>query len=277
MTVVTDDIRAVANEILARGGGDIDPFKLQKLLYYTQVYHIVLEGKKAFPDKLEAWDEGPVNRSIWETFRGYSRNPIRQQANQRLPVQASVLKTIGLVMLTLGDLSGDELSKRTHAERPWIAAYQQGRNTEITMQNIKEGYVSIGSAVYALPITSQEIPVHLQHMIDKLHPARDNEELIEQIAEQNYSLLTELVLTHAHLEPQVMAMIVHGIASDWYRNPEAARKALLISLHRPEAWIQREALEGLDSMWRDGESVALEPQVAKQLKITLPKWVGLSA
>ncbi|MGH2922383.1 MAG: Panacea domain-containing protein, partial [Gaiellaceae bacterium] len=48
----------------------MDTWKLQKLLYYCQVWHLVWEGKPLFSERIEAWSNGPVVRDIYDAHRG---------------------------------------------------------------------------------------------------------------------------------------------------------------------------------------------------------------
>lgn len=71
----------VANNILKRGFAeniDISPMKLQKLTYlvYKKYYQNV--GQPLFPDRFEVWKYGPVVRDIYEAFKSYKSNAIRQ-------------------------------------------------------------------------------------------------------------------------------------------------------------------------------------------------------
>jgi len=272
-----EDIRAVANEILALGGGEVDPLKLQKLLYYVQVYSVILHDEPVFSAQIQAWKDGPVNRDIWDLYKRFSRGPITDSPGTLRPKHGRTLTVIALVMLTFGNLSGSDLSGLTHKERPWVEAFAQGQNTEITMNLIKSGYVQIGNKVHALPTTQETIPTEIQQLLDRLRPDRDNEETVLEIADQNYSLLTDLVLTHAEsVDYRIMADLVRGIAAEWPLHPEAAERALLTSLDRPEAMIQREALRGLDEMWREGHH-ELAPLVAHQaLAVPKPRWAVMN-
>jgi len=132
------------------------------------------------------------------------------------------------------------------------------------MKNIQKGYVRVGEKPYALPLQKEQAEAQrlLESTVCALRPDRDNEDAILAVAEQDYTLLTDMVLTHAELDYRVMSDIVHGIASDWTQHPEAAQNALLIALDRPEALIQEEALRGLDKMWR---AQAVSANLAEQV------------
>ena len=47
----------------------LTPLKLQKLLYLTQGWSYVWDNKPAFVDDFCAWQYGPVNERVYETFK----------------------------------------------------------------------------------------------------------------------------------------------------------------------------------------------------------------
>jgi uncharacterized phage-associated protein len=51
--------------------GEIDVFKLHKLLYYAQAWHLVWEGEPLFPEQIEAWAGGPVIPELYKFHKGY--------------------------------------------------------------------------------------------------------------------------------------------------------------------------------------------------------------
>lgn len=95
--------------------------KLLKLVYYAQAWSLVWDGRPLFDDdKIEAWPQGPVARSLW----------IREQHN---PVGGGIAgapehldeaarETIDEVVRFYGRLDGDQLSELTHIEQPWLDA-----------------------------------------------------------------------------------------------------------------------------------------------------------
>jgi uncharacterized phage-associated protein len=62
----------VAKYILERQGR-ITTLKLQKLVYYAQVWAIVDEGAPLFPDAIKAWGQGPVVPVLFHEHKGRQR------------------------------------------------------------------------------------------------------------------------------------------------------------------------------------------------------------
>ena len=98
---------AISNSILdlaeKRGICDISPMKLQKLLYYTQGWHLGVTGREAFFDQVEAWRYGPVVRSVYIATKQYGNDKITGRL-------CSIAKRV------FGDGKPDQLSKDEREE-----------------------------------------------------------------------------------------------------------------------------------------------------------------
>ena len=73
---------SVANGFLELGFRDevgVDPMKIQKLTYFAHGYYLaVKEGTPLIKEGFQAWPFGPVNPTIYETFKDYGRDPITE-------------------------------------------------------------------------------------------------------------------------------------------------------------------------------------------------------
>lgn len=65
----------VANELL-RLHGDIDPMKLQKLLYYANGWWLATHGEPLLTEQPQVWRYGPVFRGLYGTFAKFGRENI---------------------------------------------------------------------------------------------------------------------------------------------------------------------------------------------------------
>lgn len=122
-------------------------WKLQKLVYYSQAWHLVWEERRLFPERIEAWANGPVVRELYDVHKGrftvssWSCGKVRNLA-------ASERDTIDRVLDFYGDKSGHWLSELTHQERPWrearagLAPGQRG-NRQIKLDALAEYYGSL--------------------------------------------------------------------------------------------------------------------------------------
>jgi uncharacterized phage-associated protein len=66
-------VQDVAQYILDNQGA-MTATKLQKLCYYSQAWHLVWDERPLFDERIEAWANGPVTRSLysshWRQFIG---------------------------------------------------------------------------------------------------------------------------------------------------------------------------------------------------------------
>ncbi len=49
--------------------GPMTTMKLQKLVYYSQVWSIVWDDDVVFNEEIQAWKNGPVVRELWDATR----------------------------------------------------------------------------------------------------------------------------------------------------------------------------------------------------------------
>lgn len=119
----------------------LTPLKLQKILYYVQGWSYVWDGVPVFTEEFEAWQYGPVNREVYEEFKGYKNREI-PQTEGKVPANAqqSELETIESVWRDYGNETASNLVSMTHSEAPWREAYQSGSN--ITNEEIKEYFMN---------------------------------------------------------------------------------------------------------------------------------------
>lgn len=98
----------------------VSPLKLQKLLYYSQVWFFVKNKNKLFEDKISAWIFGPVVYDVWSNFKFVKRCSIipESRANEA-SLNDVVLNHLEDVWKAYGHLSGSELVDLSHSELPW--------------------------------------------------------------------------------------------------------------------------------------------------------------
>ena len=75
---------AVANFFIDKAGqtgcGDLTPMKLQKLVYFAHGWHLGLWSKPLIDEKIEAWQYGPVIRTLYREFKEFGNNAIARKA-----------------------------------------------------------------------------------------------------------------------------------------------------------------------------------------------------
>lgn len=122
--------------------GPMSAMKLQKLVYYSQAWSTVWDDDCMFPERIEAWKNGPVVRELWEVHQGFFRVD-QIAAGHPGELTKDEKDTVNIVMQFYGDKDAQWLSDLTHMEDPWKEAWARGQNTEITPEALSEYYSSI--------------------------------------------------------------------------------------------------------------------------------------
>ncbi len=89
---------------ILRKQGPMTAMKLQKLVYYSQAWHLVWEERRLFEEAIEAWANGPVVRELYLRHRGLWQldasthlggNPDAIDAGQRDPLCQDLVRQFG--------------------------------------------------------------------------------------------------------------------------------------------------------------------------------------
>lgn len=101
--------------------GAITTMKLQKLLYYSQGWSLAWDEEPLFEEEIQAWANGPVVYDVFKSHRGEFKVDSWPQGDlgRLTPDQVD---TVDAVIEAYGALSGQQLSEKTHRERPWLEA-----------------------------------------------------------------------------------------------------------------------------------------------------------
>lgn len=110
----------VAQYILQRRGS-MTAWKLQKLVYYSQAWSLVWDQRPLFPERIEAWANGPVSPELYAQHRGRFIVDHLAVGNAGA-IDTAGRETIDGVLDYYGDKSPQWLSDLTHAESPWLEA-----------------------------------------------------------------------------------------------------------------------------------------------------------
>jgi uncharacterized phage-associated protein len=134
-------VKDIAQYILKRNG-PMTSMKLQKLVYYSQAWSTVWDDDVLFEEKVQAWDNGPVVRELWEANKGkFKISDVVGGSSDA--VALAQRETIDRVLDFYGAKNAQWLSDLTHMEDPWKNAFDQGQNTEITPQAMSEYYSTL--------------------------------------------------------------------------------------------------------------------------------------
>ena len=105
--------------------------KIQKLLYYAQAWYLVNYQVKLFPDRIEAWDFGPVVPSVYGEYKKYINKPIdfRPSGKEGGPFTQQEDRYLREFYNVFGGLSSTVLVSMSHSERPWLEASKKKDRT----------------------------------------------------------------------------------------------------------------------------------------------------
>lgn len=125
MNVTAIDVAAYILDKL----GNTPAMKLQKLIYYSQAWSLVWDDKPLFQDRIEAWANGPVIRSLYKSLRGqYTVTSIPDGHPDLL--DDTQRETVDAILEFYGTKSSHWLSDLTHMESPWKEAREKAGLTD---------------------------------------------------------------------------------------------------------------------------------------------------
>lgn len=135
----------------------VSNLKLQKLLYFIQVYFLMNSenNEPCFSERIEAWDFGPVVPVAYHEYKQYGSTDIPFvdsyiDFDVDDPWSASMTefdedcireedkKSINAVVTKLANYSATDLVDITHRQAPWKDVYVQCKNNEITIDSIRK-------------------------------------------------------------------------------------------------------------------------------------------
>lgn len=128
------DPRVIANFVLDRAderGRQMTNLDLQKIVYFLHGHYLCRYNEPLVDSEFEAWNYGPVNKLIYDSFKGYNDSPIEGRATAFNPItrqrrelpQLVDPRIISLINETLDkylDLTTYSLVQLTHSDgTPW--------------------------------------------------------------------------------------------------------------------------------------------------------------
>lgn len=145
------DVFNVAEYILGKTG-TMTSMKLQKLVYYSQAWHLAWTENSLFDEKIEAWRDGPVVPVLFEAHKGQFKLSqgffIERLGKDRFQELSNDQKdVINRVLKYYGKKDPHWLSQLTHLEDPWKNARakagiqgQENSSEEITPEELFNYY-----------------------------------------------------------------------------------------------------------------------------------------
>ncbi len=84
------DARVIANEVLIRAWEDdheLTQIDIQKICYFLHGHHLIEHGQPLIDTEFEAWDYGPVQKTVYDAFKRFGDQPITDLAQKFNPIK----------------------------------------------------------------------------------------------------------------------------------------------------------------------------------------------
>jgi uncharacterized phage-associated protein len=121
--------------------------KLQKLVYYSQAWHLTWDDAPLFTDQIEAWANGPVIPNLYQQHRRQFTVEAETFDGNSEALDGDERESVDAVLAFYSKWNAHELSELTHRERPWMMARErdcltagQRGNAEILPADMAEYY-----------------------------------------------------------------------------------------------------------------------------------------
>ncbi|MGW0248346.1 Panacea domain-containing protein [Nocardia goodfellowii] len=106
-----------------RRHGWVDAWKLEKLIYFAQAWHLTWDGRPLFNDKFEAWQDGPVQPTVYRVNKYERTSPWSTQLPGADPdaLSGATKAIVDAVLEYYACLAKPTLVELSH-ELPWLRA-----------------------------------------------------------------------------------------------------------------------------------------------------------
>ena len=117
----------------------VSNLRLQKLLYFVQLYFLMCRYTPCFSGRMEAWDFGPVVPEVYHKYKRFG-SMIIQEIDQfaQNEINENDSKLIDEMLDACACKTTRELVEITHQQSPWKNAYRNPISNEITLDSIRE-------------------------------------------------------------------------------------------------------------------------------------------
>ena len=96
--------------------------KLQRLLYYSEVWTLVLLNRVLLKEEFEAWSLGPTIKEVFSAYKAYENQKIWTVNVLEVKFPRSILEILEQVYLTYGSMEDSFLEISSQNNTPWITA-----------------------------------------------------------------------------------------------------------------------------------------------------------
>lgn len=133
MATASDIAKFIVGQFHSKGM-PINNLKLQKLLYYSQAWHLALKDNALFNERIEAWIHGPVIPPVFQEYKSFRWSPIVIE-DVTVQLAQKTQAHVEEVLAQYGRFSSWDLERMTHNEDPWKIA-RGGLPADISCTNL---------------------------------------------------------------------------------------------------------------------------------------------
>lgn len=109
--------------------------KLQKLCFFAYGYHLAWEDRQLFPERFEAWANGPVVYELYDQHRGRFNLDKGDIAGDPTALDDDERDSVNVVLENFRSFDAHELSAMTHRPGPWLDARKRAGVTDLQRSN----------------------------------------------------------------------------------------------------------------------------------------------
>jgi len=123
----------------------VSNLRLQKLLYFVQLYFLMCRNTPCFSGRMEAWDFGPVVPEVYHKYKRFGSMIIQEIdhfAKSEISDNDRIL--IDDMLDECANKATRDLVEITHQQSPWKNAYKNPITNEITLDSIRELVSKVG-------------------------------------------------------------------------------------------------------------------------------------
>lgn len=120
---------------------ELTNLRLQKILYFLQLFFLDKNGKPCFHNLMEAWDMGPVVPDAYHHYKKYGPQFIPgEKTTDIYEIKENDREVISFVVSALSKYSTFQLIDITHKQMPWKKNYVHYDSNKISVDDMK-GFV----------------------------------------------------------------------------------------------------------------------------------------
>lgn len=137
----------ILSAVTRSGDGSVTPMQLIKLVYIAHGYMLGTHGKPLLDESVEAWQYGPVVRSVYDAVKKHRSSPVPcvDGADSDFHFSSDEKAIMDKVAAVYGKHDGIVLSSATHKQgTPWQLTWSaNGKNASVSNDLIENFYSSL--------------------------------------------------------------------------------------------------------------------------------------